>query len=123
MNTVQSYMSVVYGFIERIIRLPRLTRIIMAAVFALALTLVITPIVDGIYLSNFYDPGTREAPALISTALGVVFYLLGWRLIIGFAGDVPPANRAVLWYLGVGVLACVLVVGLVVFGAISGTMV
>ena len=123
MNTVQSWTTEVYRLVERIIRLPRLTRIILAAVFALALTLVITPLVDGFYIANFYDPSTREAPALFSTALGVVFYLLGWRLIIGFAGDVPPARRAVLGYLGVGIVACVLVVVLVILGAISGTVV
>ncbi len=123
MNTVQSSMTEVYRLIERIIHLPRLTRIVLAAVFALAVTLVISPIVDGIYLANFFDVNTREAPAFFSTALGVVFYLVGWRLIIGYAGAVLPAKKAVLWYLGVGILACVLVVVLVIYGAISGTVV
>jgi hypothetical protein len=123
MKTVQSGLAVVYRFVNWIIQLPRLTRIALAAVFALALTLVITPLVDEFYIANFYDVETREAPALFSTALGVVFYLLGWRLIIGFAGEAPAANRAVAWYLGVGALACALVVILVVFGAISGTII
>ncbi len=122
MNTVQSGLVVAYRFVDWIIGLPRLTRIVLAAVFALALTLAITPLVDGIYVANFYDVNTREAPALLSTSLGVIFYLLGWRLIIGFAGDTPVASKGVLAYLSVGALACILVVILVVFGAISGTV-
>ena len=123
MNMVQSGLAVAYRFVDWIIGLPRLTRIVLAAVFALALTLAITPLIDGIYIANFYDLNTLEAPALVSTALGVVFYLLGWRLIIGFAGDLPSASKAVLAYLSVGALACILVVILVVFGAISGTVI
>jgi len=123
MKMLQSWLTVVYRFVNWILQLPRLTRIILAALFALAVTLVITPLVDGIYLANFYDVDTREAPALFSTALGVVFYLVGWRLIIGFAGDVPRPNRLVVGYLGVGAVACVLVIVLFIFGAISGTQV
>ena len=123
MKTVQSGLAIVYRFVDWIIRLPRLTRIVLAGVFALAITLVITPLVDGFYIANLYDLDTREAPALFSTALGVVFYLLGWRLIIGFAGEAPSANRAVVWYLTTGIAACLLVVVLVIFGAISGTVI
>jgi hypothetical protein len=122
MKTVQSGLAIVYRFVDWVIRLPRLTRIVLAGVFALALTLVITPLVDGFYIANFYDIDTREAPALFSTALGVVFYILGWRLIIGFAGEAPSTNRAVVWYLSIGTVACALVVILVIFGAISGTV-
>src|SRR5215468_7605950 len=116
MNTMQTWMAEVYRLIERVTHWPRLTRIILAAVFALAITLVITPVVDDIYIANFYDLSTREVPALFSTALGVVFYFVGWRLIIGFAGEIRPATKAVLWYLGVGTAACVLAIVLVVIG-------
>ncbi len=107
---------------ERILRLPRLTRIVLAAVFALALTLAVTPIIDGIYLSRWYDPSTSELPSLISTVLGVIFYVVGWRLIIGFAGETPATRTATFWYIVIGALACILVIFLVVIGAISGTM-
>lgn len=108
--------------IERVIRLPRMTRIALSVLFALALALVLTPIVDGFYMDHFYDPATRGLPAMISTALGLVFYVVGWRQIIGYAGETPPAHRSVFWYVAVGVGACALVVILVIFGAISGTM-
>jgi len=108
--------------IERVIRLPRRTRIILAALFALALTLVVTPIVDGFYMGNFFDPATRGLPAMVSTALGLVFYLIGWRQIIGYAGEMPPPRSTVFWYVTIGATACALVVILVIFGAITGVM-
>lgn len=108
--------------IARLVHLPRVTRIALAAVFALALTLAITPIVDRVYMDNFYDPTTRGVPAMISTALGLVFYVVGWRVIIGYVGETPPARRSVFWYAAIGVASCILVILLVIIGAISGTM-
>lgn len=108
--------------VERVVQLPRAARIALAALFALALTLVITPLVDNLYVERFYDPATVGLPALVSTALGIVFYLVGWRQIIGYAGETPAARSSVFWYVVVGAAACALVIILVVFGAISGTM-
>ncbi len=114
--------SRVARLIERVIALPRIGRITLAAVFALAVTLALTPIIDQIYLSNFFQPDTRVYPAIVSTVLGLAYYLLGWRLIIGFAGETPLPRRSILWYFSVGTAACLLVVILVVIGAISGTL-
>lgn len=108
--------------IDRVIHLPRAARIALAALFALALTLVISPLVDNFYMGNFYDPATRGLPAMISTALGLVFYLVGWRQIIGYAGEMPVARASVFWYVAAGATACALVLILVIFGAVSGTM-
>lgn len=108
--------------IDRVIHLPRAARFAMAALFALALTLAISPLVDNFYMDNSYDPATRGLPAMISTALGLVFYLIGWRQIIGYAGELPERRASVFWYVIVGTSACVLVIILVIFGAISGTM-
>jgi amino acid transporter len=108
--------------IDRVIHLPRLARILMAAAFALAVTLTVTPIIDEAYLSLFYDTETRMSPAIISTVLGVAYYLLGWRLIIGYAGETPAPRRSILWYFGIGAAACAVVVVLVIIGAVSGTL-
>ncbi len=108
--------------IERIVHLSRLTRILLAAVFALALTLAITPLVDQHLPAIFFDSSTRVIPALISTAAGLVFYGVGWRLIIGYAGEAAAARPAILWYISIGAAACVVVVVLLVIGAITGTM-
>lgn len=108
--------------IEWIVGLPRLTRIALAALFALAVTLAVTPLIDGIYLDRFYSADTRMIPAIISTTLGLLYYFLGWRLIVGFVGETPPPRRTILWYVCGGVLACGVVALLLVVGAISGTM-
>ena len=108
--------------VKWIVELPRLTRIVLALVFALAVTLAITPLVDAFYLDHFFDVNTRMAPSLVSTALGVAFYILGWRLMIGYVGENPPPRPALLWYFGVGAGCCLLVAILVVFGAITGSM-
>jgi hypothetical protein len=108
--------------IDWAIHLPRLTRIVLAGVFALAVTLAITPIVDRIYLDYFYNPDTRLVPALISTVIGLVYYVFGWRTIIGYVGETPPARREVFWYVIIGTVACVIVIVLTVFGAIFGSI-
>lgn len=108
--------------IQWMIHLPRLTRIVLAAVFALAVTLALTPIVDRIYLESFYNPDTRIIPALITTVAGLAFYVFGWRTIIGYVGETPPARREVFWYFIVGTVACLIVIVLTVFGAIFGSL-
>ncbi|HVU09981.1 MAG TPA: hypothetical protein VHD90_01835 [Phototrophicaceae bacterium] len=108
--------------VNRVLRLPRLSRIILAVLFALAVTLAVTPIIDGIYLNSFFDESTRVAPSLVSTALGIVFYFIGWRLIVGYAGEEPSARPAVFFYVIGGILLVILVVVLVVFGAITGSI-
>ncbi len=108
--------------IERIVRLSRLMRTVLAVLFALALTLALTPLIDRIYLAYFFDLNTRVIPALISTAAGLIFYGVGWRLIIGYVGEQPTARPAILWYVSIGAAACVIVVVLLVIGAITGTM-
>jgi hypothetical protein len=108
--------------IQWVIHLPRLTRIVLSAVFALAVTLAITPIVDRIYLDNFYSPDTRIIPALITTIIGLAYYVFGWRTIIGYVGETPPARREVFWYFIVGTVACLIVIVLTVFGAIFGSL-
>src|SRR5579871_1753599 len=90
--------------VNRVIGLPRFTRIILAILFALALTLALTPIIDGVYMNSFYDDSTRMAPALVSTLFGIAFYFFGWRLIIGFAGEQPQARPIIFFYVVIGVL-------------------
>lgn len=108
--------------IQWAIHLPRLTRIVLSAVFALAVTLAITPIVDRIYLESFYNPDTRLVPALITTVVGLAYYVYGWRVIIGYVGETPPARREVFWYFVIGTVASLLVIVLTVFGAVFGSL-
>ena len=96
------------SLIAYIIRLPRAARIGLALLFAVALTLLVTPIIDAIYVSRFFDSGTAMLPSIISTAFGLVFYFVGWRLMVGFAGETPAPRRALLWYVGAGTLVSLL---------------
>src|SRR5690349_5609779 len=118
------------NFTHWLVRLPRLTRIILCAVFSFAITLGINPIVDYLYLTFIYRDDTElerlihsSLPAFIEIGIGLVMYILGWRYFIGTHGETPPARPAVLWYFGIGLLAVFLVFLWVLQGMASGTTV
>ena len=104
------------SFIQRIVRLPRLARILIIALFALAVTLSLSPLVDYIYSTYFFSMETRVVPSLISAGFGLIMYLIGWWLMVGTIGERPAARTALLWYLGTGILAIVVVSILVLRG-------
>lgn len=89
---------------NQIVGLPRLARIVIAAIVALVTVLVASPIVDAIYLRHFYTPGTVMLPSLVAAGLGLLMYLIGWRLIVGTAGVNSPISRGHLIYLAGGAL-------------------
>ena len=66
-----------------IVRWPRLVRILTVALFALAVTLALSPLVDYIYDRYFFSMETRVVPSLVSSGFGLVMYLLGWWLMVG----------------------------------------
>jgi hypothetical protein len=108
--------------------LPRLIRLILSIIFAFAVTLILTPIIDYIYLSYIYRDTTEfervfhaNAPAMIELALGLAVYVLGWVILIGTRGETPPARPAVLWYFGIGTFAVLLLVLWLVQGMTSGS--
>ncbi len=111
--------SAILRFGERLTRLPRLARIALAALFAVATTLLLTPIIDNIYLTYFFDFNTRIVPALVSTAAGVVVYLVGWVLMVGFAGTAPPPRRALFWFFVLGCLGLSVAAMLLLTGALD----
>jgi len=113
--------NVLNTVLQRLVALPRWARIGLALVFAIALTLLVTPIIDFIYLSRFYNASTLVLPSLISTAAGVAFYFIGWRLMVGFAGEAPKPSAALLWYFVAGMVILLITLALVVSGALSGT--
>ncbi len=103
-------------FVQWCLGLPRLVRIIAVAIFTLAFTLAVSPLVDYIYLVYLFTEQTRVLPSLVSAAIGVGFYVLGWWLLIGSVGEPRPARPAVLVYVTVGILALCLVIVLAVTG-------
>lgn len=102
--------------INRLLKLPRFVRIVIAGIFALATTLAVSPLVDYIYISYMFTEESRLLPSLVSAAAGLLMYMIGWWLFVGVAGELPPARRGLLLYVMVGVL----IVFLVIFLALTG---
>ena len=99
-----------------IIELPRLVRIVLVALFGLAVTLSLSPLVDLIYDRYFFSVNTVMVPALVSSAFGLAMYMVGWWLVVGTVGEKPEKRTAILWYVAVGLAAVVVVVVLTALG-------
>ena len=108
--------------INRLVRLPRVARALIVMFFALMVTLALSPLVDAIYLTYFYQYETRVVPSLVSAAFGLTVYVIGWWLMVGTLGERPIARIALLWYCGIGVLAMLVVVFLILRGVTLLTM-
>ncbi len=103
-----------------VLRLPRMVRIILVAVFAIAVTFALSPVIDAVYLRYFFDETTSVLPSLLAAGAGLVMYVLGWVLVVGTVGETLPERIAVLWYIGLGLLAIVLVTVMLLAGWMSG---
>lgn len=108
---------------RRILQLPRLARVVLVALLALVVTLALSPMVDEVYFRLVFDTVTvfsvwlaRVLPALLTAAVGLTMYMVGWWLIVGTVGETPAPRPAVLWYFGVGLLALVVVAFLLIRG-------
>lgn len=104
------------SFVERVIvdllEMPRIARIFVVTFFALALTLVLSPIIDAIYLDRFFDERTVIVPSLVAAAFGFVMYAVGWVLVVGWQGSDQRPRASIFAYVLVGMLA---VVGVILF--------
>ncbi len=96
---------------QRLMRIPRWGRVLMVGIMALAVTLLIFPQVDAIYLDYFFNKDTVIIPAYVSASVGLAMYGVGWFLIVGSRGVGPEeqvsSSPALVWYIGLGVLALV----------------
>ena len=105
---------------SQILGLPRIVRIGLVMAYSVGLTLLLMPLIDNLYLTYFFASETVLVPALLAAGAGVVMYMIGWRLMIGYVGELPP-ERPVIWmYVFLGSLILLLVVTLVVIGSIIG---
>jgi len=105
---------------ERILDLPRWLRILLVMGFSVALTFLLMPLIDNIYLTTFFDPSTVWLPATLAAGAGVVMYFVGWRLLIGYAGTQLVERPAVIGYTMLGTLIVLLVIILFVIGTVIG---
>ncbi len=92
-----------------LLEMPRLARMFVATFFALAVTLAVSPVIDIIYLNNFFDESTVIVPALVAGAFGLLMYIAGYLLIVGWQGEDLSPRRAVIWYVIVGLIAMLVV--------------
>lgn len=101
-------------------KLPRWGRMLLVGILALAVTLLIFPQVDEIYLTYFYNPSTVVIPSYVSAGVGMLMYMAGWFLIVGSRTNKPQeqvsSSPALLWYIGLGALALVLCTVLLLHG-------
>lgn len=107
------------GFMTRLVQMPRIARIGIAILFAVTVTLLVTPIVDAIYTTRFFDFNTRMLPALVSALIGVAAYGIGWVLFIGFAGELPQPRRLLVVYFLTGCVLVLVALVLIVTGALD----
>ena len=102
--------------IRKILALPRLLRIIIISIFALALTAVVFPAVDFAYMEHFFSESTKILPSFVSTGVGIIMYGVGWWLLVGIRGERRPVRIGVFLY----VLAGILIIAFVVYLIING---
>jgi hypothetical protein len=103
-----------------VLNLPRPIRMIVTGIFALAVTLSLSPLIDEVYLRYLFDPSTRVLPSLVSVGFGLVMYALGWWWVIGTIGERPPVRRMVFAYTLIGIGAVVVVLVLLAQGYTIG---
>lgn len=94
--------------ILKLLAWPRIARIALVTLFALAVALVISLVL--FYDSSFYAQGLLSVLAVVVLVFGLADYLVGWHLIVGTVGEVPPVRRAIIWYLAIGLLSIMVIV-------------
>lgn len=99
-----------------VLDLPRAGRVLLVAVFGIATTLVLMPVIDALYIVHLMALGVPVLPALVSTGIGMAMYVAGWRLVVGTVGERPVRSRATALYVWLGVLMCLFVLALVLYG-------
>jgi hypothetical protein len=102
----------------RLLNLPRVVRILIVGVFALAVTLIVALV--AFYESIFYSDTLQFILYVVATVLGLVMYVIGWYLIVGTVDTTPPVRQAVWWYVVLGTLAIVLIILSVIQAATIG---
>jgi len=114
--------TVQHRLIGWVLNLPRVARILMVALFALSVTLILTVLVTYQLEITLHLP--REVVVglvFISTGMGAVMYIFGWRFIVGTVGEHPPIRAAALWYVLVGVMVFLVALFVLLIGFISGS--
>lgn len=103
-------------FLQFVLKLPRLSRILIVAFFALMMVATVFPLVDLLYLRFFFTAESVLAPSLVSVVVGGLFYAWGWLVYVGTVGTKPSAEKAIMWYFVVGGIVTIVALGLLIYG-------
>ncbi len=109
-------------WVRRILGWSRLVRIIVVTIFALAATTAVFPVVDSVYLANFFSDETRILPSIIAAGVGIIMYVVGWWFLVGTRGEQPPERFEVVIYFVCGVVLTVFVLTLIMNGYSVATL-
>ena len=98
---------------------PRLIRILIAGLFAIAIVLLL----DRLFAPSYYTD-SRLFTFALSVVAGVLWYGVGWAALIGFSGDAdqPPHTARLDLYTLISVVVLVITIILTVADAISGSL-
>jgi hypothetical protein len=86
-------------WMQRVLNLSRIKRILFVGGVALLTGVVAQPVVDAVYLNFFYDPRTVVVPSIVTAIVVLIVYLIGWQLVVGTVGESKTPRPPVLWYL------------------------
>lgn len=109
------------SLVSNVLALPRITRILIAGVYALAVTLIITLVADKILGTTVSEETLVTTLSLIAAGIGILMYALGYFLIVGTIGEDLILRRASRIYIWTGIIAICLVmlwtIGLLISGS------
>ncbi|MFN8527032.1 MAG: hypothetical protein U0670_00265 [Anaerolineae bacterium] len=99
----------------RLLRLPRITRILLAAVFAFAAALMI----DRLFAASYYDVDTAGSTFSISVIFGLISYVIGWWLLLGFGPEEAKPHRLLPYYVVISTIFLIIGLALLVVGLVT----
>jgi hypothetical protein len=108
--------------VRKILGWSRLLRIVIVSLFGAALTAAVFPLIDGIYVTRFFDESTRILPSFVAVGIGIIMYGMGWWLLVGVRGEKRPERIAVFIYVLVGILVILFVFILLINGYYTATL-
>jgi hypothetical protein len=115
--------GVCLGFVREVVGWPRVARIALTLFLTLAVTFATLPLLTTLFrLVGFFTNnidivmaytfttgrGQLNALAFVSLLVGVVYYVIGWRVYVGMAGLRPTVRMRVFWFIVFGLAAAVL---------------
>lgn len=101
-------------FGARLLRSPRIVRILIAAVFAFATALL----VDRLFAYSYYQDSASSTFS-ISVFFGLVSYIIGWWQLIGFGPTEPQPRRFLPLYVSISLILLIVAVVLTVGSALA----